>query len=296
MVFIKQLNYWYRKYLPKPVQNIIKQNMPEFIEFYFLSKKAKKNEDFSGHGEAKEISKYVDKLIENEKYFVDIGASDGVNSSSTLMFAKKEEWRGLSIEFDRNKFSKLSYVYKKFKNIDLLNEKITPNNIDTILKNSNVPNKFTLLNLDIDSYDLSVLTTLLNKNYRPKIISMEINEKFPPPIYFNVLFDSDHFWKGDHFFGCSLSAAYTNLNKYGYILAKLQFNNAIFLDPAFFLDEKSKSPENAYNEGYRNKSEREKIFSYNKDVDCLLSMNPEDSIKFINEMFIDYKDKYELKI
>ena len=45
------------------------------------------------------------------------------------------------------------------------------------------------LNLDIDSYDLEVMKKILEKNFRPKVISMEINEKIPPPIYFAAKFN-----------------------------------------------------------------------------------------------------------
>src|SRR6202043_16319 len=92
-----------------------------------------------------------------------------------------------------------------------------------------VPSDFTLLNLDIDSYDLHVIGELLKGDFRPKIISMEINEKIPPPLFFSVNFDDAHYWRGDHFYGCSLSAAASVVKPYGYKLESLQSNNAIFV-------------------------------------------------------------------
>ena len=97
---------------------------------------SKKNIDFSGHGETDVVKAYLKDLNLSKKYFVDIGASDGVNSSSTLEFAKDAEWDGLSIEFDQKKFSKLKYVYKRFKNVHLLNKKVTPDNVEVIFSDA----------------------------------------------------------------------------------------------------------------------------------------------------------------
>ena len=47
------------------------------------------------------------------------------------------------------------------------------------------------LNIDIDSYDLEVLVTILENSYKPDIVSIEINEKIPPPIYFKVTYDEN---------------------------------------------------------------------------------------------------------
>ena len=132
-------------------------------------------------------------------YYVDIGASDGWSSSSTYPFAKSKRFSGLSVELDDKKFKKMKFIYKKFNNTHLSNSKVTPENVVNLLKEFKVPQNFDVLNLDIDSYDLFVVKKLLN-SYQPKIISMEINEKIPPPIYFTVTYDENHFWKADHFF------------------------------------------------------------------------------------------------
>ena len=57
---------------------------------------------------------------------------------------------------------------------------------------------------------------ILEKNFRPKVISMEINEKIPPPIYFAAKFNENDKWeKDDHFYGCSITAAADLLIKNG---------------------------------------------------------------------------------
>tara|TARA_X000001036_G_scaffold439303_1_gene489915 strand:+ start:2502 stop:3404 length:903 start_codon:yes stop_codon:yes gene_type:complete len=296
----KQLTYWYRKYTPKFLQNLIQRNTPKKPKFWRYATHEKTSSNFDalneGHLEHLEIISLLEGKNIQDKYYVDLGASDGVYSSSTFLFAKDNKWSGLSVEMDNDKFALMSYVYSEFENISLTKNKITPNNIQAILDSFEVPKDFTVLNLDIDSYDLFVIKELLMSGYRPQIISMEINEKIPPPIYFTVLFDPSHYWKGDHFFGCSLTAACSVVKKFDYKLVKLQYNNAIFVRSDFSQDLNDASAKDAYLEGYANKVDREKRFSYNKDVDILLDLSPDEMKKFIENFFKKYDGLYSLSV
>ena len=123
---------------------------------------------------------------------------------------------------------------------------------------------------------------------------MEINEKIPPPVFFTVLFEPSHFWKGDHFFGCSITAASSTVKKFGYKLVKLQYNNAIFVSDSFSKNFEDVSPEKAYDEGYKYKSDRKQKFKYNESVDELLNMDSKDVIIFLNNLYKDYEGLYKL--
>ena len=291
-----QMVYWYKKYTPKFIQKFLKKIEPEKISYWKLDRISKKNIDFSGHGETQAVKQYLKNDSLDFNYFVDIGASDGVSSSSTLEFAKMPNWHGLSIEYDDNKFSKLQYVYRKYKNISLANKKVTPDSIVDILLDYEVPKNFSFLNIDIDSYDLEVSKSLFQLGYRPDIVSIEINEKIPPPIYFNVKYDQEHFWHGDHFFGCSLTAAVEEFSKFNYLLAEFRLNNAIFVNLIKFPELTPKNASNAYEEGYKSIKNRKELFKYNHDVEILHELNNDEKIVFINNLFKKYKNMYELKI
>ena len=288
--------YWYKKYTPRFIQKFLKKIEPEKISYWKLDRISKKNIDFSGHGETQAVKQYLKNDNLDFNYFVDIGASDGVSSSSTLEFAKMPNWHGLSIEYDDNKFSKLQYVYRKYKNISLANKKVTPDSIVDILLDYEVPKNFSFLNIDIDSYDLEVSKSLFQLGYRPDIVSIEINEKIPPPIYFNVKYDQEHFWHGDHFFGCSLTAAVEEFSKFDYLLAEFRLNNAIFVNLIKFPELTPKNASNAYEEGYKSIKNRKELFKYNHDVEILHELNNDEKIVFINNLFKKYKNMYELKI
>ena len=188
----------------------------------------------------------------------------------------------------------MQYIYKNFQNAHLSKTKVTPLNILDLLNEFDVPQNFDIFNLDIDSYDLFVIKKLL-ESYRPKIISMEINEKIPPPIYFTVTYDENHFWKGDHFFGCSLQAAYEEVSKFDYKLYTVIYNNAIFIPKEMNLEFQNLTVAKFYKDGYMNKSDRKEKFSYNSDVDVLLGMKQEEAIIFLNNFFKDYQGIFILE-
>jgi hypothetical protein len=243
---------------------------------------------------------YLNSLLERVNiqggYTVDVAASDGVSLSCTLGFFSAHNWHGLAVEMDPDKFAALAFVYAQFANVKLARCKVTPRNIVALLQGNEVPSDFTLLNLDIDSYDLHVIDELLKKGFRPRIISMEVNEKIPPPLYFTVNFDDAHFWKGDHFYGCSLTAAGSVVKSYGYKLESLQLNNAMFVHDSVANGMiQDLSVEEAYDTGYRNRADRKTLFPWNSSVDCALTYTPDESLVFFRELFKDYQGKFTLE-
>ena len=293
---IKKIFYWYRKYVPQSIQKFLKSIKPKWFDYLKLDLISRKNIDFSGHGETQAVKNFLDNSSSQVNYYVDIGASDGVSSSSTLEFAKNDNWSGLSIEFDNKKFSKLKFVYRKYRNITLANTKVTPSSIVSLFEQHSVPDNLTFINIDIDSYDLDVISTILQEGYKPDIVSIEINEKIPPPVYFKVLFDENHYWKGDHFYGCSINAAKIEFSKFDYKLADFKMNNAIFVNSKVFPMTKDLDATSAYDSGYRNVPNRKSLFKYNHNVEDLLILENDEKIKFINNLYSDYKNMYELKI
>ena len=290
-----QIKYWYRKYVPEIIRITIRRLIPFWVQIRYFNILTK-NFDFDaqGHGEAKKLLEICTELNISNGYYVDIGASDGWSSSSTFPFARSKNFSGLSVELDDKNFKKMQYIYKNFQNAHLSKTKVTPLNILDLLNEFDVPQNFDILNLDIDSYDLFVIKKLL-ESYRPKIISMEINEKIPPPIYFTVTYDENHFWKGDHFFGCSLQAASEEVSKFDYKLYTVIYNNAIFIPKEMNLEFQNLTVEEFYNDGYMNKSDRKEKFSYNSDVDVLLDMKQEEAIIFLNNFFKDYQGIFILE-
>lgn len=229
------------------------------------------------------------------EYVIDIAASDGVTQSCTYPFYKQGA-NGIALEMDPSKFASLSATYASFPEVILLRTRVTPSTIGTLLTSLDCPLNPSLLNLDIDSFDLELIEAILGTGIRPAVISMEINEKIPPPIYFSVKYDQDRYWAGDHFYGCSLTAASSIVKPFGYFLESLQFNNAIFIRSDYQKSTADLSALDAYTRGYVLRPDRELLFPWNRDFDNVIEMDTEDALKFISEFFEPYSGAYDLYI
>jgi hypothetical protein len=271
---------------------VIQQQLTDFASLFDKARAV----DTSHGGEYRHLRGIVAYLGVSSGYVVDMAAYDGVTQSCTLGFFKDPGWSGLALEMDARAFAKLAFLYSHFPNARLARNRVTPRNVGATLRGFEVPDDFTLLNLDIDSFDLYVMDAILASGFRPRVISMEVNEKIPPPLFFTVEYDDRHVWQRDHFYGCSLAAAAQIVKPYGYILESLQYSNAIFVradvGSALFRDV---TAEAAYDAGYRNRPDRKRLYAYNADVDCLLDYSTAESIDFLNRFFEKYKGRYTLR-
>lgn len=282
------------------MSNILIPNDPWFIERLAnisVVYMEKQGGDKSYAGESDYILKLLTKLAITSGFVVDIAASNGVTQSCTLQLFENNKWGGFAVEMDPMQFAILSFIYSGFNNTRLARCRVTPKNICSLLYGNEVPPDFELLNLDIDSYDLYVIDTMLSVGFRPKIITMEINEKIPPPIYFTVTYDENHYWEAGHFYGCSIVAAAQTVKPYGYCLESIQYNNVFFVrkDLALQFGVNDLSVEYAYNVGYANRENRASLFPWNSNVDSALTSSPEDTIRLFQSLFGKYSN-YILRI
>jgi hypothetical protein len=253
------------------------------------------NQSFAGERET--LERLAELVGLHAGFVVDIAASDGVSQSSTIGFFASSGWRGLAVEMDPQKFSKLAQTYAAFELATLARTRVTPSNVACVLEAFEVPKNFSVLNLDIDSYDLRVLEACLQAGYKPSVVTMEINEKVPAGVFFTVEYDAEHFWQGDHFYGCSVDAASEIVKPYGYILWKVQYNNAFFVDSSVCTPGMTDLPAGmAWKSGYRDAPNRRELFSYNSDVEHWLELEPEAAVATIRDFYSDYEGKYSIRV
>jgi hypothetical protein len=248
---------------------------------------------YSNLDEQSLVKRYLDELVVESKYCVDIGASDGVTMSNSFPLYR-EGWNGLAVECDAGKFSSLASTYVSFRNVDLAKCTVTPANVLLLLAASDVPERFGLLTLDIDGYDYFVLDQILTK-YRPTLICAEINEKIPPPVKFTVKWEPEYTWQEDHFYGQSISQLHMLCTRHNYALVELHYNNA-FLIPTERSRKPSLTAEEAYQSGYLNRPDRKEKFPWNDNMEDLLHMQPEQALAFIDMFFDKYKGMFDCSI
>lgn len=85
-----------------------------------------------------------------------------------------------------------------------------------------------LFSLDIDGNDLHFLLKALN-SFRPKILCVEYNAKFPPPMCISIRYDPGNSWVGDDYHGASLQEFCNALRDYTLVSCNLSGSNAFFI-------------------------------------------------------------------
>jgi len=219
---------------------------------------------------------------------VDIGASDGVDSSNSLALYKNG-WSGLAIECNTQKFINLSKAYEDLSQVVLLRKKVSPYNINGIL--GGFCGAIDFLSIDIDGYDYYVLDAILEQ-FRPKIICAEINQNIPPPIKFSVKYDPDFFWKQNMFFGMSVSMAGELCKKYNYCLTEVEYTNVFFM-PIELCQAGCKSPEEVYDEGFYNRPDKkEKTMFHAPMIELVRSLPIEKKVEYMDNFFAQYKGRF----
>ena len=189
---------------------------------WLVNNKAKKN------AESLSIQAVANLLGIKGGQVVDIAASDGWTNSSTVNYFSSHNWSGLAVEVEPMRFLKLAFNYKDFSRTSLFRGRVSPVSTPPLLRAAGIREDFEIFNLDIDSFDYFLFDALLTDGFRPRIASVEFNPNFPLDVFFAEHFHEGALWDGSEFYGCSLSAWLELLLPYGYELAQIADNNAIF--------------------------------------------------------------------
>jgi hypothetical protein len=248
---------------------------------------------FAARAEEQILGGLLEGLTGVTKFYVDIGASDGLKLSNTATLAIRG-WSGVAFEFDPGRVATFARAYRDLPEVRICRAKVTPKNVIAFLDSYAVPTGFGVLSLDIDSYDHFVLEALLAR-YRPKVIIAEINEKIPPPLDFTVLFDDAHGWDGSHFYGQSICRLAALAKRCGYAIHALEYNNAFLVDANAY-GKRGLTAREAYEKGYLNRPDRLREFPWNRDVEAVLTLPAADAIEFLNRRFAPYAGRYSLSI
>jgi hypothetical protein len=206
------------------------------------------------------------KILENPRQFkfVDIGAGDGFNMSIAWPLMKHFDSWGLLIEPNLIQLESAKRLYKSNQKFAFSSAFLTPENVYDVISNYGFEESL-YVKIDIDSYDLEIMRSMIRQGLKPKVVSIEINELFPPPIRFEVLYSETLDLFHAPFYGCSLQSVFDFASSNGYSLHSLAFNNAFFVLEEC-VDKRSNfyplSPTTAYYDGFLNQDWRS-MFPWN---------------------------------
>jgi hypothetical protein len=223
-------------------------------------------------------------LIEpRSKWFIDIGASNGVDYDPTYCLSK-DKWSGISFEATEDKYKELCKLHS---GIIKINDFVTPDNIIKHLQENNVPKNIDAVSIDIDGYDYFVIKELLENGYEATCFCVECNTIFPPGINFTVLYKEKYFWNVSHFLGCSFSLYDKLFKKYGYEPVIYDWENAYYVkkENRSKFSIKDNSLMKLWKDGYWNRLDRQVVgveggFEWNLDFE-ITDLSNEEQLKFI---------------
>ena len=185
---------------------------------------------FSQNGEDGIITEIFNRIGATNKYFVEFGVTDGLESNTLNLLYK--QWQGLWIEGNAEDTKKINTRFADFigdKKLTVKNQFITAANIESIFKDAGVPGDMDLLSVDIDYNTYHVWEAITN--YKPRVVVVEYNSTFSPDMHFVVKYGADRTWDGTSYFGASLLALEQLGKSKGYNLVGCVFTgtNAFFV-------------------------------------------------------------------
>jgi len=165
------------------------------------------------------------------KTFIEIGCGNGLenNSHYLLLEGFKGCWvdgDAQNLEFIRAKLGALEFPRLRVQQcfIDLTNiGQLISSQVEFL--GTREPDLFSL---DIDGNDLWILLEAL-RHFEPKVICVEYNPKFPPPLAVTITYNPSHTWRHDDYHGASLQAFRDGLPAYRLVCCNLCGVNAFFV-------------------------------------------------------------------
>ncbi len=183
----------------------------------------------SQYGEDGIIEKILEVIGENDKWCVEFGSWDGRKCSNTYNLISVKEYSAVLIEGNSKRFKDLVKTFKENEKVILINAFVgfrKGNNLDVLLKATEIPIDYDLLSIDIDGNDYHVWEAI--HDYKPKVVVIEFNPTIPKTVEFVQPRDVRVTQ------GSSLLSINKLAKSKGYELVSITKTNAFFVDSKYF--------------------------------------------------------------
>lgn len=164
--------------------------------------------------------------------FVEFGVAYGRECNTLKLLV--EGWRGLWMDSVAANCERIRRVFAApiaEGRLELLNTSVTPENIGALIAGARSASagELDLLSIDIDGNDYHVLKAI--QGLRARVVVIEYNGKFPPPMDLVQPYDPAYAWDGSDYSGASLQAIANLAARLGYRLVGTNITgvNAFFV-------------------------------------------------------------------
>ena len=194
---------------------------------------------FSQNGEDGILDILRKQLSSSNRYFIEIGSSDGIeNNSAWLVVAEK--YNGIMIEGNPKLVEHANQVVVGYSiGAECHNIFVTRENVQE-LKSMAFHHDPDVFSLDIDGNDYYIAKAILENGFRPKIFVVEYNSVYGPDRSVTVEYREDFEFAAAHptqlYYGVSIAGWRKFFESRGYRFVTVDRNgvNAFFVDPDFF--------------------------------------------------------------
>lgn len=194
---------------------------------------------FSQNGEDGIIDYLLQNTPDRNRYFIEIGASDGLECNSAwLAIAKK--FSGLMIEGNKKACEHAAVLYAQLNlGVECIGAFLTKENVAGILESALYRNP-DVFSLDIDGNDYYIAEAIMKAGFRPKIFVVEYNSALGPidavTIQYRDEFDFTTAHPSQLYYGVSVSGWRKFFARYGYSFVTVDSNgvNAFFVRSSQF--------------------------------------------------------------
>jgi len=194
---------------------------------------------FSQNGEDGILDVLRRQLKIKNRYFIEIGVSDGIeNNSAWLVVAEK--YAGIMIEGDSRLAARANrMIAGQSVGGECYNLFVTRENVEKLKSLSFYLNP-DVFSLDIDGNDYYIAQAILDGGFRPQIFVVEYNSVYGPERHITVEYRDDFEFGSAHptqlYYGVSIAGWRKFFKTRGYRFVTVDQNgvNAFFVDPASF--------------------------------------------------------------
>jgi hypothetical protein len=158
---------------------------------------------YSQFGEDGIIEEIFRRLGEGTRFTVEFGIEDG-NECNSRYLIQDRGWSALLMDGSA-KFVALAQELYQDKPVVILERFVTVENIGSIFAEAGVPGEFDLLSIDVDGNDFWLWEQIL-KAHSPRVVVIEYNGRWVPPVEWVMPYDPTHEWDGSVYFGASLQS------------------------------------------------------------------------------------------
>ena len=175
------------------------------------------HKEYSQNDEDGIIREIFNRIGVTNRTFVEFGVGNGLeNNTLALLF---DGWNGLWIEGSSRYVKKIRKGFSTVVDsgqLAVTQSFITTENINDLISRNIDESEIDLLSIDIDGNDFHVFKSI--DCVRPRVVVIEYNAKFVPPVMFCMQYNESHAWASDDCFSASLKYLEVNFATYGYSL------------------------------------------------------------------------------